>query len=176
MTKGVRTRVIVIIGVLLLAVYGIIGLPKSAGDLMSNLRQNIKLGLDLKGGSYMVLQVQVQDAMKAEADRTTEALKEDLRKEGVDYAGMDRNDPTSVEQADSIQINIKGVPVDKTGNLRTLISDRHPAWILTPTSSTDYRLNLKPTELIVLKRDAVERTQQTIENRINGLGLTEPTI
>lgn len=176
MTKGVRTRVIVIIGVLLLAVYGIIGLPKSTGDLMSNLQQNIKLGLDLKGGSYMVLQVQVQDAMKAEADRTMEALKEDLRKEGVDYAGMDRNDPTSVDQADSIQINIKGVPVDKTGNLRTLISDKHPAWILTPTSSTDYRLNLKPTELIVLKRDAVERTQQTIENRINGLGLTEPTI
>ncbi len=93
MTKGVRTRVIVIIGVLLLAVYGIIGLPKSTGDLMSNLQQNIKLGLDLKGGSYMVLQVQVQDAIKAEADRTIEALKEDLRKEGVDYAGMDRNDP-----------------------------------------------------------------------------------
>jgi preprotein translocase subunit SecD len=176
MTKGVRTRVIVIIGVLLLAVYGIIGLPKSPGEIMSNLQQNIKLGLDLKGGSYMVLQVQVQDAMKAEADRTMEALKEDLRKQNIDYAGMDRNDPTSIEQADSIQINIKGVPVDKTGDLRTLISERHPSWILTPTGSTDYRLNLKPTELIALKRDAVERTQQTIENRINGLGLTEPTI
>jgi preprotein translocase subunit SecD len=118
----------------------------------------------------------VQDAIKAEADRTMESLKDDLRKQGVDYAAMDRNDPTTVDQADSIQINIKGVPVNKTGDLRTLVTDRYPAWILTPTSSTDYRLNLKPTELIALKRDAVERTQQTIENRINGLGLTEPTI
>jgi preprotein translocase subunit SecD len=176
MTKGVRTRVIVIVGVVLLAVYGIIGLPKSTGDLMSNLQNNIKLGLDLKGGSYMVLQVQVQDAIKAEADRTMEAIKEDLRKQGIDYAGMERNDPTTVEQADSIQINIKGVPVNKTADLRSLIADRYPAWVLTPTSSTDYRLNLKPTELIALKRDAVERTQQTIENRINGLGLTEPSI
>lgn len=176
MTKGVRTRVIVIIGVLLLAVYGIIGLPKSAGDLKSNLQRNIRLGLDLKGGSYMVLQVQVQDAIKAEADRTMESLKDDLRKQGVDYTAMDRNDPTTVDQADSVQINIKGVPVNKTSELRTLVTDRHPAWILTPTSSTDYRLNLKPTELIALKKDAVERTQQTIENRINGLGLTEPTI
>ena len=37
---------------------------------MSKLRQNnIRLGLDLKGGSYLVLQVQVQDAVKREADR-----------------------------------------------------------------------------------------------------------
>ncbi|HPQ15592.1 MAG TPA: protein translocase subunit SecD [Bryobacteraceae bacterium] len=176
MTKGVRTRAIIILGVMLLAVYGIIGLPKSMDELRKNIAENIKLGLDLKGGTYLVLQVQVQDALKAEADRTMESLKEDLRKEGIDYAAMDRNDPTTIEEADSIHINIRGVPVDKTGALRSLIADRHPSWILTPVSSTDYRLNLRPTELIALKRDAVERTQQAIQNRIDGLGLTEPIV
>lgn len=176
MTKGVRTRAIIILGVMLLAVYGIIGLPRSTADLRKNMEENIKLGLDLKGGTYLVLQVQVQDALKAEADRTIESLKEDLRREGVDYAGMDRNDPTTLEQADSIQINIKGVPVDKTGSLRSLIADRYPSWILTPVTSSDYRLNLRPTDLLAIKRDAVERTQQAIQNRIDGLGLTEPTI
>jgi len=43
-------------------------------------------------------------------------------------------------------------------------------------NSTDYRLNLRPTELLALKRDTVERSLQTISNRINALGLTEPVV
>jgi preprotein translocase subunit SecD len=176
MSKSVRTRAIIIACVLLLAVYGIIGLPKSKDELIANVRNNIKLGLDLKGGSHLVLQVHVQDAAKAEADRTIEALKEELRKAGVDYASMDRNDPQTVDQTDTIQINIHGVPAIKSGDLRGVITDKFPSWVLTPVSSSDYRLNMKPTELIALKKDTVERTMQTIENRINALGLTEPTI
>lgn len=176
MSKSVRTRAIIIAGILLLAVYGIIGLPKSKEELVSNLKNNIKLGLDLKGGSHLVLQVQVQDAAKAEADRTIESLKTELRKAGVDYTSIDRNDPQTVEQTDSIQINIHGVPALKSGDLRALIGDKFPTWIPTAVSSSDYRLNMRPTELIALKKDTVERTMQTIEQRINGLGLTEPTI
>jgi preprotein translocase subunit SecD len=176
MTKSVRTRVIVILGVVLLAIYGIIGLPRSAGDLKTNLANNIRLGLDLKGGSFLVLEVQVQDAFKAEADRTIESMKEDLRKGGIDYTGIDRNDPGSVKEADTIAIIVKGVPVNKAGNFRTLINDRYATWILTATGSLDYRLTMKPTEMIALKKDTIERTQQTIENRINGLGVGETTI
>jgi preprotein translocase subunit SecD len=176
MSKSVRTRAIIIVGLILLAVYGIIGLPKNKQDLLANLKKNVRLGLDLKGGSYLVMQVQVQDALKAEADRTIESLKEELPKARIDYAGIDRNDPQTVQEADSIQINIHGVPAADTNDLRSLIADRFPTWILTPVNSTDYRMNIKPTELIALKRDTVERSMQTIENRINGLGLTEPTI
>ena len=113
----------------------------------------------------------MQDAVKAEADRIIERLKEDLRKAGIDYAAMDRNDPASIKEADSIQINLRGVPAAKAGDLRTLVGDRYPSWILTPVSSTDYRLNMKPTELIGLKNQTMERTKQTIESRINSLGV-----
>jgi preprotein translocase subunit SecD len=176
MTKGVRTRAIIILGVLLLVVYGIIGLPRNKEELQANLQKNIHLGLDLKGGSHLVLQVQVQDAIKAEADRSIETLKDDLRKRSIDYTSMDRNDPQTVEQTDSIQINIHGVPAAKTGDLRDLVTTNFPSWTLTPVNSSDYKMNLKPTELIALKKDTVTRSIQTIENRINGLGLTEPTI
>jgi preprotein translocase subunit SecD len=176
MTKGVRTRAIIILGILLLVVYGIIGLPRNKEDLQANLRKNIHLGLDLKGGSHLVLQVQVQDAIKAEADRAIETLKDDLRKRNVDYTSIDRNDPQSVEQADSIQINFHGVPPAKTTDLRDLVATNFTSWLLTPVNSTDYRMNLKPSELIAMKKETVTRTMQTIENRINGLGLTEPTI
>ncbi len=176
MTKGVRTRALIILGLVLLALYGIVGFPKTQDQLRDNLRKNIHLGLDLKGGSHLVLQVQVQDAIKAEADRAIESLKDDMRKRSIDYTAIDRNDPQTVDQTDSIQINIHGVPVAKTGDLRDLVTGSFPSWILTPVNSSDYKLNLKPTELIALKKDTVDRSIRTIENRINGLGLTEPTI
>jgi preprotein translocase subunit SecD len=162
--------------VVLLSVYGIIGLPRSKNDLVQNLENNIHLGLDLKGGTRLVLQVQVQDALKAEADRVIETLKQDLKKQNIDYSDITRNDPSTVEQADGIQVYVKGVPSTKAGDLRSLLNDRYTTWNMSPSSPTDYRLTLKPTELITLKRDTVERTMQTIENRINSLGLTEPTI
>jgi preprotein translocase subunit SecD len=177
MTSAVRTRAIVILCVLLLALYGIVGLPKSVNELKSNLQSNIRLGLDLKGGSFLVLEVQVQDAVKAEADRAIESLKDDLRKAGIDFASMDRNDPASVKETDSIQINIKGVPTTKSGELRSLVnSTRYAAWHLASSSPTDYRLNMTPTELIGLKKDTLDQTKQTIEHRINGLGVGETTI
>ena len=173
MNRNLKIKWAVIFAVLLICIYGIIGLPRSWNDVSANLRQNIKLGLDLRGGSHLVLQVQVQDAFKAEADQAIERLKEDLRKAGVDYTAMDRNDPQSLAEADQIQINIKGVPVDKAGGLRAVLSERDPNWILTAVNSTDYRLSLRPTEALSLRRDTVVRSMHTIENRINGLGLAE---
>ena len=41
---------------------------------------------------------------------------------------------------------------------------------------TDYRMNMRPSDMLALKRDTVERSLQTIENRINALGLTEPIV
>ncbi len=161
---------------MLLSVYGIIGLPKSGEAVRQNVGDNIKLGLDLKGGTYIILQVQVQDALRTEADRAIEQIKEGLTKAGVSYAGIDRNDPQTIAQADSIQINIHGVDSAKAGDLRAIVTDNVPAWTLTAINSTDYRLNVKPTELLALKRDAVERTRKTIATRIDSLGLVEPTV
>jgi len=176
MNRTVIWRAVVIVVVLLVCVYGIIGLPRSLTELRANVRSNIHLGLDLRGGSHLVLQVQVQDAMKVEADQAMEGLKEELRKAGLDYAAMDRNDPTSIQEADSIQISIRGVLAAKSGDLRRIVGERFPTWVLTPVNSTDYRMNIRPTELQTIKRDAVERSIRTIEQRINGLGLTEPVI
>jgi preprotein translocase subunit SecD len=176
MDKGLRTRAIIILGVLLLCVYGIIGLPKSTAQLKENVRNNIRLGLDLKGGSHLVLEVQVQDAFKVEADQVIERMKDEMRKAGIDYSSIDRNDPTTVDQADTIQINVKGVPAVKSGDFRAIVNDRFGDWILTPVSSSDYRMTMKQTAALALKADTVERSMRTIENRIDGLGLTEPTI
>lgn len=176
MRTNLRARTVVIVATILICVFGIIGFPKSAADLVQNVKDNIRLGLDLKGGSHLVLQVQVQDAVKADADQTMERLHEDLRKQGITWASMDRNDPTRVEDADNVEIYIKGVPATQSSSFRDLINDRYPTYVLTVQNSTDYSMRLKPSELVALKRDTVERTIQTISNRINQLGLTEPSV
>src|SRR5207248_2607075 len=124
----------------------------------------------------LVLQVQVQDAVKAEADQTMERMKEELRKQNIDYTSMDRNDPNRVEDADKVEISIKGVPSTKSSAFRSLIGERFSPWVLTAVNSTDFTMRLKPSELVTLKRDTVERSIQTISQRINLLGLTEPVV
>jgi len=176
MQRNLKTKTAVIVVTILACIYGIIGLPRSAADLKSNVAQNIRLGLDLRGGSHMLLQVQVQDAVRSEALQTIERMKEEMRKASIDFASMESNEPSSVETADTIQITIKGIPAQKTSAFRTLVTDRFPTWVLTSVNSTDYRMNMRPSELLVLKRDTVERSIQTIGNRINALGLTEPVV
>jgi len=176
MQKNLKTKTIVIVVTILVCIYGVIGLPKSAALLKSNLAENIKLGLDLKGGSRLVLQVQVQDAAKVEAQQTIERIKDDLRKANIDFASMENNEPPTVDTADAIQIDIKGIPAAKSKEFRTLMADHFGTWVLTAVNSTDYRMNMRPSEMLALKRDTVDRARQTISNRINALGLTEPVV
>ncbi|MCZ2152686.1 MAG: protein translocase subunit SecD [Bryobacterales bacterium] len=176
MKRSLQNRAIIIVAVTLLAIYGIIGLPKSPSELLANMQQNIKLGLDLKGGSHLVLQVQVQDAVKSDADQMIQRLREDLAKQNISYTSIDRNDPTTIEGADHVVVSVKGIGLNDAGNFRDTIGREFPTWNVKPVSSADYELTLKRSDLLALKADTVERSLRTIEQRVNGLGLSEPII
>lgn len=176
MKRSLQNRAIIIATVTLLAIYGIIGLPKSPAELFANMQHNIRLGLDLKGGSHLVLQVQVQDAVKSEADQAIQRLREDLAKQNIKYASIDRNDPTTIAGADDVVITVKGIEMNDAGNFRDVVGRNFPTWDMKSVSSSDYALQLKRTELLALKADTVERSLRTIEQRVNGLGLSEPII
>ena len=79
MQRHLTTKTIVIVATILICLFGIFGIPRSKADILGNVRKNIRLGLDLKGGSYLVLQVQVQDAIKSEAQRNIDSMKQELR-------------------------------------------------------------------------------------------------
>jgi preprotein translocase subunit SecD len=176
MKKNLTARTVVIVVTILLCIYGIIGFPTSKAALVDNIQKNIRLGLDLKGGSHLVLEVQVQDAVKADADQTMDRLKDDLKKQNIQWAGMDRTDPQTVADADKVDISIKGVPSTESSAFRNIVSEHYPTYILTAVNSTDYTMRLKPTDLIELKRDTVQRTMDTIGNRIDQLGLAEKSV
>jgi preprotein translocase subunit SecD len=177
MKRNLRIKTGIIIAVILICIYGVIGIPKSKAELYANFQQSIRLGLDLRGGSQLVMQIQLQDAFKAEADVAADRIREELRKAGIEYGAIDRNDPQSIDEAESIQINVRGVPSTKAGDFRRVINDAFgTVWNLSPVNPTDYRLTMKPTEALKLRQDTVTQSKNTIEKKINGLGLTESSV
>lgn len=174
--QNLKWKTVLIVATVLISLYGIIGLPKSKEEMVQNWNRNIRLGLDLKGGSLLVLQVQVQDAFKVEASTQIERLKEEMAKQAISYASMDHSDPQTLADAGKIEIHIKGVPAEKTQAFRAIVAELLPSWVLTPVSSSDYRLTVKPTEALRLKEDTLARAMSTIESRINGLGLAEASV
>jgi preprotein translocase subunit SecD len=176
MQRSLLIKILTIVATILVCIYGIIGIPKSKEELIANWNHNIRLGLDLRGGSQLMLQVQVQDAFKAEADQVIDRLKDQLRNAGINYTSLDRNEPASIADASKIEVTIKGLDATKAGNFRSIVTDNFQQWNLTAVNSTDYRLNLKTSEVLAMRRDTVTRTMNTIENRINGLGLAESSV
>ncbi|MGO9894810.1 MAG: protein translocase subunit SecD [Bryobacteraceae bacterium] len=176
MKTNLTARTVVIVVTILICIFGIVGLPKSKAELAQNLKNNIRLGLDLKGGSHLVMEVEVQDAIKADADQTTERLKDDLKKQNITWISMDRNDPQTVKDADSVLVAIKGVPATQSSDFRNIVNEKYPTYVLAAVNSGDYSMRLKPSDLIALKRDTVQRTIDTIDNRINALGVAESSV
>ena len=80
MSRNTKIRVVIILAVTLVCVYGIIGLPTSKAQLAENWKNNIRLGTDLQGGSNLVYQIQMQDAFKGEADTVIQRLRDELAK------------------------------------------------------------------------------------------------
>jgi preprotein translocase subunit SecD len=175
--SNLKWKALIIVLTSLVCLYGIIGLPKSKDELIANWNQNIKLGLDLKGGTLLVLQVQLQDAFKAEATTQVERIKEELNRQGIPFSAVEIDyEPTSLDDAERTSIAVKGVPGDRISAFRSALTELMPAWNLTGVSSTDYRLEIKTTEALELKRQTLEGAMQTIESRINGLGLAEASV
>src|ERR1051326_8972764 len=83
MKNNLTARSVIIVVTILVCAFGIIGLPKSGADVVNNFNHNIRLGLDLRGGSHLLLEIQVQQAVKADADQTAERLKLDLAKQNI---------------------------------------------------------------------------------------------
>src|SRR5258708_12020266 len=107
MKSNFKFRIITIVGVILVCIYGVIGIPTSKESIVETWKKNIRLGTDLKGGSQLVLQVQLQDAFKAEADAVIERIKDASGKAAIAINDISRNDPTTIQEPGSIQTNIR---------------------------------------------------------------------
>jgi preprotein translocase subunit SecD len=174
MNKNLGWKLILIIATLLVFLYGIFGIPKgfSGSALADSLQDRIHLGLDLKGGTHLILQVQVNDAVKVEADNAMQRIKEGMRKQKINYADITQPDAANHPE----QIVIKGVAPESSGDLRIIVSDNLPEYDLNSGAENSWTVSMKPQALTQLKTRAVEQAIETIRNRIDQLGVSEPTI
>src|SRR5947209_16856691 len=124
MKKNLGWKLALIIGTLLFFRFGIVGVPNnwSGHGLLAAIQQRVHLGLDLKGGTHLILQVQVNDAVKVDADNAIERLKQDMRARKINYTEITQPDPVNHPE----MVVIKGVPPEAASDLRSIVSDRLP--------------------------------------------------
>ena len=174
MNKNLLYKSVLIIGTLIVFLYGIFGIPKSFSGqgLLSAMTERIHLGLDLRGGTHLILQVQVNDAVKVDSDNAVEVLKEQLNKRKIAFSEVSKPDPDNNPD----HIAIKGVPASSRGDLMSIVNERLPEYEITSGANDSWNLAMKPQALADLKNRAVAQAIETIRNRIDALGVSEPTI
>src|SRR5476649_675943 len=120
MQKNLLVKTGLIVAILLIFVYGMLGPKLFSGEgLKAALLDRIHLGLDLKGGTHLILQVMVNDAVNAESERSIEALKQELTKARIAYGDISVPDPNQPDK-----VVIKGVPLDAQSQVRSIVNDR----------------------------------------------------
>ncbi|HEY1464496.1 MAG TPA: protein translocase subunit SecD, partial [Terriglobales bacterium] len=174
MNKNLGWKVIVSVAVLVVFLFGIFGIPDSFSGqgLVASLQKQIHLGLDLKGGTHLILQVKVNDAVNADSDSAIETIKQGLRSHKINYISVTKPDPVNAPD----KIVIQGVSPDASSDLRSTVSDSLPEYDATSTPDNNWTVTMKPSALKDLKDRSVEQAIETIRNRIDTLGVSEPTV
>ena len=129
--------------------------------------KKIHLGLDLKGGMHLVLEVITDDAITNETNYEILRLEEKLKKEKIEYGNIA---PEKIGQ-----FSIQDINPDQEGELRDLLDVFSRDWDFTIVGRT-VTVSMKPYTLQYYRDLSVRQAQETIENRVDELGLTEPTI
>jgi preprotein translocase subunit SecD len=174
MNKNFLVKLAFILGTLLFFLFGIFGIPKSFSGqgLLTALTDHIHLGLDLKGGTHLILQVQVNDAVNVVAQNAMEVVKDQLGKRKIAYADINQPD----QQNNPDHIVLKGMLPSARADLLSIVQDRLPEYDVTGGPDNSWNLSMKPSLLADLKNKAVTQAIETIRNRVDALGVSEPTI
>jgi preprotein translocase subunit SecD len=156
MKKGLRWKILVTLGVMAVSIF-----------MAWPIQDKIKLGLDLKGGMHLVMQVMTDDAVKMETDQEILRLQDLFKKNNITYTGM-----TSLAPG---KFTIQGLVYDEEGKVRDQLDQYLRDW--------DYSFNgpvatvtMKAVAMQQMKTQAVDQSVETIRNRVDQFGVAEPII
>ncbi len=133
------------------------------------LRSGLKLGLDLRGGIHLVMQVVTGDALRVEAQDVLEHVKDEAGKRGVAVS------PAGPADASGFTFRID--EKTETAKLRDLLKASLPpnAWDISERGR-EWKVSLKDAERITIEDQAVRQAVETVRNRVDALGVAEPFI
>jgi preprotein translocase subunit SecD len=127
--------------------------------------EKIKLGLDLKGGVHLVLRVHTDDALRVETETTVERLRDSLQRAGVQFAKADIVSAT--------EFRVEGIQDD--GGFRSAAVDADTNYDRS-SDAGGYTFRMKPNVVNQLREQTVTQALETIERRVNELGVAEPIV
>lgn len=174
MTSTLKWKAVFIAAVILICLIGLVGRPdfppKSWAGVKSNFANSIKLGLDLQGGTHLILQVQVQEAISQETDQATDHITTLLRDKSIRY--------DEIRKLSDTQILIHNIAPEQAGTARNLIVDQFPDWDVTPAPGepSGYVVTMKQSRIVAIQQQTMDQAEETIRRRIDALGLTEPLV
>ena len=171
--KNLRWKILTVIGVFAvffaIGVYPILAnhykLPAPAW-----LRaKQLKLGLDLRGGVHLVLRVHTDEALRTSTTTTAEQLREAARTAGVTVSAVNVTSPTA--------FRVEGVPQDRDAEFRRVADDvTAGSYERSSGAGNAYDFTMRPNIASQMREQAVAQAQETIDRRVNELGVTEPNI
>jgi len=174
MNPNLKWKTLFILAVILFCIYFLFGyptFPTSLAQVKDNFGKQIKLGLDLQGGTHLILQVQIQEAIAQETDTTVDRLTTQLRSKNIRY--------DEVRRADDTHILVRNIDPSQLSQFRDIVSAQYSnVWDMVPAAGEQngYTLSLRPSAIAQIQESTMTQSLETIERRINALGLTEPTI
>jgi preprotein translocase subunit SecD len=169
MGKNLAGKSAFIVAVVVIFCFGIVGIPH--GGLIESIKNNIHLGLDLKGGVHLVMEVHVAEAISSATDRDVARLEEDFTKAGIVGATIGKTDPARPQT-----IIVSGVPAAKLGDARSILQGNEYSIYDVSTTADGSSLTMKPGAIRDLEQRTLDTSIETIRERIDKLGVTEPTV
>src|SRR3990170_448684 len=171
--KNIRWKVFTVVGIFalffLLGVYPIVASRYSLPAPGWLKAKQLKLGLDLKGGVHLVLRVHTDQALKTSTTTTAEQVREAARAAGINL--------TAVTVPSPVTFRVEGVPEDKHTECRGIVDgiagtnyDRNPG------AGGSYDFTMRPNIAVQMRQQTVTQARETIDRRVNELGVTEPNI
>ncbi|HEX9492608.1 MAG TPA: hypothetical protein VGA33_05050, partial [Thermoanaerobaculia bacterium] len=148
--------------VAILVVFVVVLVPGVLSD------EPIRRGLDLKGGTHLVMRVNVGDALRLEVDQASEALKTQSAKNNLPV-------PTTRRVNDTTFVSLPP-PGIGTADYERLAKGYLPAFDLSRTPEGAMQFKMKPVSASAIERDTIDHAVETIRNRVDALGVTEPLI
>jgi len=156
MKSSLRWKVLLILGVTALSIF--LRYPPS---------KKIKLGLDLKGGIHLVLQVMTEDAINAETDQEIARFQDLFKKNSIAFTASTKEKPG--------HFFFTGIPLDQEGKVKDLIDRYTQDWDVSFVGDR-MDFNLKTASAQFLRDQAVSQTLETLRNRIDVFGVAEPLL
>ena len=175
MKKNLNNKIALIIALLVVCLlsifWGATGVtPK---DLSAALTKRIHLGLDLRGGAHLILQVVVSEAINAETDNTVGRVQQDLKAASLSFTQVYKPDPATPQT-----LRVEGTAAGKASAVRSILDGKYATeYDLTGGGADNtWTLTMKPSVVTALQAKTVQQAIETIRDRVDTLGVSEPVI